>query len=57
MSIHSIAWECALSLLQDYPERLTIHQAVVCHVAAMAGPDDAPLGVIAIAAQVVGART
>lgn len=51
------AWECAVVLLQDYPERLTTDQAILCHVAAMAGPDTAQLEIIPIACQVMGART
>lgn len=53
---HSRAFDCAWSLLSEYPERLTVQQCIECHVALMAGPDEAGLGVIAIAAMVIGAR-
>lgn len=49
------AWEAALVLL-DHLDRLTVQQQVACHVAVMAGPDRAGLGVIALACQVLGVR-
>jgi hypothetical protein len=53
---HGRAWECALVLLSDHAERLTMVQRVLCHVALMAGPERAALGVIALAGQVLGDR-
>ncbi len=49
------AWECAIVLLDH--DDLTIQQRIVCHIAAMAGPDRASLEVIAIAAHILGERT
>jgi hypothetical protein len=54
---HGRAWECALVLLSDHAERLTMVQRVLCHVALMAGPERAALGVIPLTCQVIGART
>lgn len=51
------AFECAIALLDDFPDRLTQAQRVQCHVAALAGPDEAPLDAIALACHLVGART
>jgi len=48
------AWECAVVLLDR--DDLTIQQRILCHIAAMAGPDQAPLAVIPLAAQILGAR-
>lgn len=48
------AWECAIVLLDR--DDLTVQQRILCHIAVMAGPDHAPLEVIAIAAQVMGER-
>lgn len=43
-------------LLTQHADRLTIQQRIQCHIAVMAGPDEAPSDVIAIAAQVLGER-
>jgi hypothetical protein len=53
---HGRAWECAVGLLADHAERLTMAQRVLCHVALMAGPERAALGVIALACVVIGVR-
>jgi hypothetical protein len=53
---HGRAWESAFVLLQDHTGRLTMVQRVLCHVALMAGPERAALGVIALAGQVLGDR-
>lgn len=50
------AWETAVVLLTDYADRLTIQQHIECVIADIAGPDRAPLGVVAIAAQIIGER-
>lgn len=56
MSASGRAWESAFVLLTQHADRLTIHQRIQCHVALMAGPDEAGLGIIALAAQVLGER-
>jgi hypothetical protein len=48
------AFECAIALLQDHSDRMTIQQQIECHIALMGEPELAPLGLIAIAAQVIG---
>ena len=50
------AWECALAL-SDFLDRLSPAQAVAVLCAVVAGPERAPPGMIALAAQVLGART
>lgn len=50
------AFECALALLQDFPERLTVPQRIECHIALIAGPDTASLGAISLACSVMGGR-
>jgi hypothetical protein len=52
----SRAWECAAELLNNYADRLTIAQLIACHIALLAGPILAPLGSIALAAQIIGCR-
>lgn len=49
------AWEAALVLL-DHLDRLTVPQRIQCHVALMAGPGAAALGLIPLACSVIGAR-
>lgn len=56
MTPHARAWECAFALLSISPD-LTLRQRIECHVALIAGPDAADLGMIALAAQVLGRRT
>lgn len=51
-----IAWECAFALTQDYSDRLTPAQAIVCHLAVMSQVETVPLEIIALACQVMGAR-
>jgi hypothetical protein len=53
---HGAAWDCAWSLLINYPRRLTIQDHVTCLVALLAGPEKAGLGVIPLACVVIGAR-
>lgn len=50
------AFECAVALLQDHSDRLTLQQRIECHIALMGEPERAPLGLIALAAQVIGTR-
>jgi len=55
MTAAARAWECAY-VLTDHLDRLTTAQAVLVHVGLFAGPERAPLGLIALAAQVLGER-
>jgi hypothetical protein len=50
------AFECAVALLQDHCDRLTVPQRIECLVALMGEPARAPLGLIALAAQIIGTR-
>lgn len=50
------AWLCAYVLAYEYPRRLTIAQRIACEIALMRGLEDAPLAMIALAADVVGHR-
>lgn len=50
-------FEIAYELLNTHSDRLTLQQRIVCLVALMGEPERAPLGLIAIAAQVIGERT
>jgi hypothetical protein len=47
------AWESALVLLDH---DLILAQRIACEIAAIAGPDRASLSIIALAAQILGAR-
>lgn len=51
------AWECAFVLIDEHRLQLTDDQSITCHVALMGEPEQAPLALIAIAAQVIGERT
>jgi hypothetical protein len=50
------AWEAALQLIEQYPDRLTVPQQIVCRIAIMAGPDMASLLIIPLAVQIMGVR-
>lgn len=51
----SRSWECALVLVQDHADRLTIQQLIECHVALLSA-EQAPLSMIALAADILGER-
>lgn len=50
------AFECAIALIQDHPDRLTLHQLIACEIALLGEPEHAPLGLIALSAQIIGTR-
>lgn len=50
------AYECALVLVQDHADRLSLQQRIACEVALMGEPERAPLELIALAAQLLGER-
>jgi hypothetical protein len=50
------AYDCAIALVQDYADRLTLSQRIECEIALLGDPERAPLSMIAIAAQVIGER-
>lgn len=39
VTVQRRAWECAFVLMQDFPERLTLADRVLCVTAEIAGPD------------------
>jgi hypothetical protein len=51
------AWEAAIHLLEQYPDRLTVPQQIAVRIAVMAGPDLASLLIIPLAVQIMGVRT
>jgi hypothetical protein len=55
----AMGWECAYTLLQDYPERLNTQEHVMCHVAVFSAPETArdPGPVLALYLRIAGART
>jgi hypothetical protein len=55
----AMGWECAYALLQDFPERLTTQEHVMCHVAVFSAPETArnPGPVLALYLRVAGVRT
>ena len=56
MSAADRAWECALVLSQQYAERLTLAQQILCVTTVMRCSERAPLELIALAASVLGTR-
>lgn len=56
IALHIRAFECAIAL-GEFADRLTVDQRIAVELALTAGPDRAPLGMIALAAAVLGART
>ena len=55
MALNTRAFECAIAL-EEFADRLTVDQRIAVELALIAGPDRAPLGMIALAAMVLGAR-
>lgn len=56
MSPRHRAWECAYELAANHPHDLTRAQHILCLTTVMRHPDRAPLELIALAAQILGAR-
>lgn len=55
MNPHHIAYECAYTLVEDYPDRLTPEQYVQAYIATMR-PEAADLEMIALACRVIEER-
>lgn len=56
MTAHDRAWDAAWDLAMHHPYRLTPAQHILCITTMLRHPERAGLEVIALAAQILGAR-